>query len=390
MFPANYAQAIAHAILTGITVLAIADIAKRLFPTRSGAPVLAALLLIASPQVLLTSASGFAFTTHLAFNTVWLALFLRGSWAAHIAAAFVGFFALGIHQVHVHAIYVFPFGIAMLLGYFGSRWKTLPYIVAYGLGVPFWIMWPEIATWVHTGDVSALPRRLMDVEYISNYMNFNEVIGDANRAFSLSFLSVNLWRFLLWMSPAVVLFLVAGIFAGRRLGAVPVICLLGFVFTVVMSHLMLPNQMHTIGSRYYHAALANIVVFCVATFYAFEGDVRLRNATIVLLVGGAMVLLPWRAWQIHEKVGPRADIQARLEAMDVDSIIIQPGGVWFIGDFIRNDPYLKDGPTYYLGGEEEMELLSQGPQVIITVKELIEMGLPQGTLLEPDFSLSPR
>lgn len=66
LFPAGLDQAVLHAILTGITVLALADIAKRVFPDRPGAPILVVLLLLASPQVLLTSASGFAFTTHLA------------------------------------------------------------------------------------------------------------------------------------------------------------------------------------------------------------------------------------------------------------------------------------------------------------------------------------
>ena len=391
IFPRGVDVAFAHAILTGITVLAIADIAKRLFPDRAGAPYVAILLLIGSPQVLLTSASGFSFTTHLALNTVWLALFLRGTWIAHIAAAIVGFFALGIHQVHVHAIYVFPFGIAMLAGYFGNRWMCLPYVVSYAIGVPMWIMWPEIATFIQTGDVTALPRTLLEVEYLSNYINYSEEAGSLDRQFSVMFLAVNLMRFLLWLSPAVALLLVIAIYAGRKLGPVVVISTVGFLFTVVMSHLMLPNQMHTIGSRYYHPAFANIVIIALAAYYSQFEWRQMRLAVTSLAVIGLVGFLPWRAYQIHEKVAPRAAVQAQLNALDADRVVIRPGGVWFMPDFVRNDPYLtKKGPVFYYERGDEPAPEFDGTSVTITAAELIEMGLPRGTFLEPAFELGVR
>jgi hypothetical protein len=385
LFPPLYAQAAAHALLSGITLIAMADIARRLFPDRANAPVLAAALVLGSPQVLLTSASGFAFTTHLAFNTVWLALFLRGSWTAHVMAATVGFFALGIHQVHVHAIYVFPFGIAMLLGYFGSRWKTLPYIVAYAVGVPLWIMWPEMATWLQTGDASALPRALLEVEYFANYLDRSDTVGAADRQFSGLFLVVNLWRFALWMSPAIVLLLALALTLRPRLGMVPVICLIGFIFTVVASHVLLPNQMHTWGSRYYHPAIANVAIVAMAAYDSLADNARVRTATWAALMIGAVILIPWRAWQVHEKVGPRAAMQSELEASGAENIIVTATGAWFMPDFIRNDPYLRDEPFYYLNRDTGFEALNDGSVKSITGADLVELGLPHGTYLEPGF-----
>lgn len=390
LFPRGVDVALAHAFLTGITVLAMADIARRLFPDRPGAPLLAILLLVSSPQVLLTSASGFAFTTHLAFNSVWLALFLRGTWRAHIAAAIVGFFALGIHQVHVHAIYVFPFGIAMLAGYFGSRWKSIPYVVAYAIGVPVWIMWPEIATFIQTGDLDALPRALLEVEYLANYLNYSDEAGVLDRQFSFLFLAVNLWRFLLWLSPALVLLLVLSVYLARRLGSVAVICAIGFFFTVAVSHLMLSNQMHTIGSRYYHAAFANVVVVALAAYYAYFDSRQLRSCVAALIIVGLVVFLPWRAYQMHEKIAPRAAIQAQLAALDADRIVVRPGGTWFIADFVRNDPYMEKGPVYFLQRVEGPVPEFPGKTVTVTGADLIEMGLPRGTYLEPAFDLSIR
>jgi hypothetical protein len=386
-FPKGYEVALAHAALTAVTVLAMASIARRLFPDRAYAPVVAACLLVASPQVLLTAASGFAFTTHLAFNTVWLALFLRGSWPAHFAAAALGFLALGIHQVHVHAIYVLPFGVAMLLGYFGSRWKALPYVFAYAIGVPFWITWPEIATWIQIGDPGVLPRSLPEVEYLSNYFNRLEGVGKTEQQLTLVFLVTNIWRFALWISPAIPLLLAGGLVSRCRLGVVPTVALAGIVCSIAVSHLMLPNQMYTIGSRYYHSILGNLVVVSMAVYYGLADDSKLRRATIALVAAGALVFIPLRAWQVHQKVGPRAMIQHTLDDMGVENIVIRPDTVWFMTDFVRNDPYLRDGPFYY--GELDdapIDPISRGSTAVIGGQDLIAMGFETGTYLEPDFA----
>ncbi len=386
LFPSGYAVATLHAILTALTIVAMADIARRLFPETPAAPILAAGLLIASPQFLLTGSSGFSFTTHLAFNTVWLALFLRGTWTAHVAAAAVGFFALGIHQVHVHAIQVFPFGIAMLLGYFGSRWKAIPYVVAYGIGVPFWIAWPEIATWWQTGDTSVLPLTPFQTEYITNYLNRSQGLGVTERSISGSFLVANIWRFLLWMSPALILLLVLALVSGLRIGRVPVIAALGFVFTVVTSHVLLPNQMYSLGSRYFHPGLVNVVIVAVAAFCGLAPELRTRQAIVNLLLLGALVLVPLRAWQVHEKVGPRANLQNELVSLDVENVIIRGGGAWFDADFVRNDPYLRNSPLFYIERPDQtIRPILSGDTVRVDGTGLVEMGLPAGTLLEPDF-----
>jgi hypothetical protein len=386
LLPKGFEIAIAHSLLTGITVLAIANIARSLFPDRPGAPLFAACLLVASPQVILMGASGYAFTTHLAFNTVWLALFLKGSWTAHVAAAFLSLLALGIHQVHVHAIYAFPFGVALLLGYFGSRWKAVPYIVAAVVGAPFWIAWPEIATWLQTGDAGALPRSLLEVEYLSNYVARSDNLGSLDRQFSLIFLIANIWRFGLWMSPALVLLLLLALGSPRRLGSLSVILGLGVIFGVSVSHLMLPNPMLTIGSRYYHPFISSLILIALAAYYRLCHNSRFERTAVAVMVAGAIVLLPWRAWQVHEQIRPQAAIQAQLTAMQVESILIQPGQTWFGLDFVRNDPFLLEGPTFYaapLG--RDVRLLRHGPTATVSSRDLVEMGLPVGTWLQPDF-----
>src|SRR5262249_40387665 len=158
--------------LAALAVWAISDIAKRLFPDVAEAPLLAALLLLVSPQFLMTAASGFAFTAHLALNLLWLSLFLRGSLRAHCLSALAGFFAIGLHQVHFHVLFAAPFLLALLAGRFGSRAAIVPYMISYSLALALWMAWPEIAVWLQTGDSSVLPRSLAEVDYLKNYLNF--------------------------------------------------------------------------------------------------------------------------------------------------------------------------------------------------------------------------
>src|SRR5258708_35118174 len=110
-----------------LSIWAIADSSKRIFPDLPEAPTLAALLLLLSPQFLLTAASGFAFSAHLALNLIWLSLFLRGSLRDHILASVVGFLAIGLHQVVFHPLFAAPFLGALLLGRVGPRTALIPY-----------------------------------------------------------------------------------------------------------------------------------------------------------------------------------------------------------------------------------------------------------------------
>ena len=393
LFPAGWDTALAHALLTAITVLAMASIARRLFPEHREAPLLAALLLVASPQVLITAASGFSFTAHLAFNTVWLALFLRGSWRAHVLAAILGFFAVGLHQVHVHLLFAFPVGVAMLWGMFGNRLKAIPYLVAYALAVPLWVTWPEIAIWLQTGDASVLPRSLTEVEYIANFLNYKGSVGAADRILSLVFLYTNLWRMVVWLSPALLIVLCLALLPGRRMIPFARLSAAAFVFSLVLSHLLLSNPMHSWGSRYYHPALVYLLIVALGAFYARAGNPgfdRLRSAVLITLVTGAVALVPLRAWQVYEKVAPRARIQTQIEAIDADAVNLLSDGYWFAGDFLRNDPYLRNRPHIFVNlrlaeGENAPGAAST---VTVDVHDLLDWGLPRGTWLEPAYPIS--
>jgi len=377
-----------HGLLVAVSVVAMASAARRVFPAHPGAPFLAVGLLLASPQFLLTAASGFSFTAHLAFNLVWLALFLRGGWIGHILAAFVGFWAIGLHQIHVHPLFAAPFLLALLLGMLQRRVFVLPYIVSYGLALPIWVLWLQIAPWLETGDTSSLPRSLGDIEYLSNYVGYVRTVGVYWWITMLPYLVVNVFRFLAWVAPAIPPLTFLGIFAARRIGMVPLLAGYSFLLTVAAMAVLMPTQMHGWGARYYNPVLGCLVLFAMGGFYAvMSSDVgpRLARASAVLVLAGLLVFLPWRAVQVDAKVGPRAAVQRALESIDADVVVVDIRNVWFGIDFVRNDPFLRKRPIMMTVNSDEIPRIPATSYKIVTGEDLIRFGLPVGTFLEPDL-----
>jgi hypothetical protein len=377
------ADSLLNPALAALAVWAITDISRRLFPDVSEAPVLAAILLLISPQFVMTAASGFAFTAHLALNLVWLSLFLRGSLRAHWLAAAVGFLAIGLHQVHFHVLFAAPFLLALLAGRFGSRAAVVPYVVSYSLALPLWVTWPEISVWLQTGDASVLPRRLADVDYIRNYLNYRSANAEDLSGNALAHTLTNVFRYFLWLSPVVLPLSVIATMRHRSGGPVPLLCGLSFLLSVVAAHVLMSNQIHGWGARYYHPVLGCTVLVAVAGYCSLKRTTQhlfLHRRVWLLAFASALVLLPWRAAQVEAKAGPRATVQRAIEALDADYVLIDPH-VWFGPDYVRNDPFLRNRPRIALSSVPRSSL-SPGRVVVLGKDELILMGLPNGTILE--------
>jgi hypothetical protein len=367
--------------LAALAVWAIIDIAKRLFPDVAEAPLLAALLLLVSPQFLMTAASGFAFTAHLALNLAWLSLFLRGSLRAHWLAAAIGCLAIGLHQVHFHLLFAAPFLLALLAGCFGRRAAILPYIISYSVALPLWVTWPEIAVWLQTGDSSVLPRSVADVDYLRNYLTQWSPSAEDLLKDNLTSTVTNIYRYVLWLSPVVLPLSIIAVIKHRSIGLVPLLCGLSLLLSVVATHVLMPNQVHAWGTRYYHPVLGCTLLLAVAGYCALKRstqDQALHRGIWVIAIASAVVLLPWRAAQVEAKVGPRAAVQSAIEAIDADYVLIEPK-LWFAADYIRNDPFLRNRPRIAVARTS----LPPGKVVVVGQPELTKMGLPTGTMLEP-------
>lgn len=373
-------------LLAVLSVWAIANIARRIFPENLEAPMLSALLLVVSPQFLTTAGTGFSFSGHLAFNLIWLAMFLRGSFGGHIAAALIGFFAVGLHQVHVHPLFVAPFLAALLLGRFGSRTALIPYVISYGLALPIWMAWPEISIWLQTGDASILPNSLMDIDYIKDYLQYTDKVAQSEDNLSAFFLVTNVLRFLFWVSPAVLILIFVTLNNIKGVGLVPILAGAGFGLMVVATHVLMPNQMQGWGSRYYHPVLGNLVLFALGGYFAVlraGGSDGIKQVVATLVVVSTVILLPIRAIQVEAKIAPRAAVQRALSELDSDVVFIQAGQLWFGSDFVRNDPYLTNRPIISVNRNQN-RFDTFGTRFLSFGKwEMSDLGLPFGTFYEP-------
>lgn len=374
-------------ILATIAVLATAAVARRVFPGHQDAPILAALLLALTPQMLLMASANFAHTAYLAFNMVWLALFLGGSIRSHIAAALIGGYAISLHQVHVHPLFAMPFLLALMLGQFGSRWHLLPYVIVYAAAGTFAILWVEIATWLHTGDVSVFPRSVLDIAYFRDFLGYRVSQASTHQDISGLLTSANLLRFGAWLSPALLVLTLAAFRRGMRLPLIVWLCGVSVLLTIAAHHVLMANQMQSWGSRYYNPVLGALVIFALGAFLSWrEGEARrtgIDRRLAVLLAAGLVVFVPWRGIQVHDKVAPRAALQKAISEIDADIVLWQSSGIWFGIDPLRNDPLFEDGPVMIF--DKQLATLPHGEPSIVTVgvEMAREFGLAAGTLMEP-------
>lgn len=384
-------------LLTGLSVWAVGDIARRLCPGWTLAPVLAALLLLVSPQFLVTAGSGFSYPAHLAFNLVWLTLFLRGvateRWGPHIAAALLGAYAIGLHQVHVHPLFAASFLTLLLLGAAGRRMHLLPYVLAYGLALPFWVLWPEIAVWIQSGDASALPRSFAEVDYLREYIGYRHSVGAADAGISGMLLEVNLLRFVLWLSPSLVMLVTVAMLRPRELTAVHFAALAGIGLTVAINHLLIANQEMSWGSRYYHPIIGNLVILALAgaDLLRRQGERRILETALLLIFASAVIVVPLRLVQVERIVAPRAMVQAAIESIDADVVTVRPPP-WFLPHFVRNSPFLTNRPLIVFEtnpvkiADDLPAPLRQARVRELTLADFEAFGLPPITLHEPNLN----
>ena len=104
-----------------------------------------------------------SFPAHFAFNMAWvLCASARGRWAG-LAACLLSVGAMGLHQFHVHLTATLPFLGAMLMGWIpGGRGRAVLLGLAQGAALLLWMAWPQVSTFLETGDAAALEDAALD------------------------------------------------------------------------------------------------------------------------------------------------------------------------------------------------------------------------------------
>jgi hypothetical protein len=236
-------------------------------------------------------------------------------------------------------------------------------------------------------DPALLGRLLWDMAYLRGYGTGMAPVFKVWHLLVLPEMWVNLLRFIAWLSPALVVLVLMALPRLRSLPLTVRIAAAGVVLMIAAHAVLMPVQIHSWGYRYAHPIVGNLVLLAVAGFPAGLPEARRAGSVIgALLAISALVLVPWRAIQIEERLAPRAAALAAIAAMDADIVLLDEGDFWFGVDLIHPDPFLRYRPLVMFTRrltEEQIEALSAFRVRRIGQQDLLAAGLNRGDWLEP-------
>jgi hypothetical protein len=338
------APEILNALAVSGSICLTAHIARRLFPGDLWAPIVAALLTVGSSQILIVGMSAYAHSMHLFLNLFWLALFMSDRRWAFVLLPWVGALAIGLHQVHYHLLFAFPFFAWMALQ---RRWQWLLYVCPiYGvafLGFSNWFRVVEIV--VGSGGTVEL------VGWATTHVKKAVAVAGGSGIWYSSFLGImNFFRLIAWQHLLLLPLATVALFNWKRLPTVVKLLVIGCAITLVARFMVTPNPGHQWGYRYFHNMLGNVVLLAVAglIYLREELPANWRPRLVRMLAWSSaislFVLLPIRSVQVNEFVRPFAESSAYLESLPQDVVIIDTASIWIGQDLVRNDPWLRNRP----------------------------------------------
>lgn len=310
-------------VLAALTVPVLWAAARHLWPG-SRRPWFAVLALVTSSQFLVTSMTSYAMPAHLLFNVVWLYLFLRGDIVGVALAPLVGGLALGLHNPFPHALFAWPFLTRLVRQ---RRWEVTAYTtVVYAVAIGGWYYWLRSRTGYTEPaavlSVFSMPDMLMWITQVASLVET-----------------------LTWLSPFIAVALFAGIRAWRRVSPIESDIILGLLTTFTFYFFLDFPQGHGWGYRYLYPVLGNIALIAAMGASAIAETWSRRAVTRVALVSTVATIglqFPLRTWQVEGFVGPFARGFEMIRESEAKIVIVNPDGLWYGRDLIRNDPFLAE------------------------------------------------
>ncbi len=374
-------EALTGALTSTIAVLATWAVARRLWPGDRAPAVVAVALLATSAQLLVTAMTSYAMPAHLALNMVWLWLFLRDDRLGHGFAPLVGVTAAGLHQLHVHAFFVAPFMIDLLVR---RRWRLAAWYAAiYGAGHLLWAAYFPLVLWLTLGpgQAESLVGQRSVLDTIESLIAFPDFP-------TLMLMTFNLLRFAAWEN---LLLIPLGIAALMRWSVAPrPIRLLAWSIaaSLLPSFFLLANQGHGWGYRYLHGLIGAFVLIAAQGYAVLARETPDRVGTLrgLVAVGSLatlVLMLPLRAVQVERFLRPYAEAVAFIESRPADLVLVDHTRNLFAQDLVRNDPYLERRPRVMLlgvlDGTEIAGLCARWQTEIVGPDQLGALGIPLRT-----------
>ena len=326
LFLALGAPALLNALCAGLSLVAVAAVARSLWPDDRAAPLLAAVLLATSAQFLVTSMTFYSMPAHLALNLFWLYLFVRDDRGSTAALPWVGVAAMGLHQFVMHSVFAAPFLAQTVLQ---RQWRRAAYFAGVYLGgLAVWWRWMDAMRpdkpMRTVGKVFDWP----DAQHLGNQaMNLSLIFTWQSLALSvLALLALHRWRRMTWTERNLVFS-----------------CVLTFGFYVFYTR----NQGHGWGYRYFYPVLGNVALLAVLGWPVLKRALGRHSARGFLAAGLVVALLiqiPWRVMEVETTIRPFAQVFAQLQTSDKAVLVVDADSVWYGSDLIRNDPLFAQGP----------------------------------------------
>ncbi len=340
-----HAEALLNPLLSALSIVAVFGVARRLWPERLDMALGAAALLASSSQLLVMSMTAYAMPAHLAFNLVWLWLFLRGGRLGHAGALIVAFLACGLHQLIFHPLFAAPFVLQLWLD---RRWRlALVYTLGYAAIGLFWVFYCPLALAL-AGVAPAAAGALGGGWLVSRTLGVLSQV----RLDNFGEMALSLVRFVTWQNPLTAPLALIGALAAERAKGHLRALVFGVFLTLAAMLLLMPSQTHGWGYRYLHGLLGSVCLLAIWTWarltdgLAPPARARAGAAFVVACGLSIFVFLPLRAWQAWRYVAPYAEANALIQRAPAQVVLVDPDdGVWFdMGVVVRNDPFLAGGP----------------------------------------------
>ena len=351
-------------LLSAGSVVTIATIARRLWPSNGAPQWLAIVLLATSSQLLVTAGSGYSMPAHLFLNLVWLWLYLRGDALSWALALGVGVLALGLHQPVPHALFVAPFMLRLLVDRRWSRLGTAAIVYTTGAALMFaWMRFANPAT-------SSADTSLLTLFALPNLAAFRLKAMNVSLLFS-------------WQAPTVGVLMLVALAHPRRMESIQIDLALGIVTTVGFYLFYPSSQGHGWGYRYAYQVIGNMCLLASAALPTVVDALGWRMTRRWLATGTALALfiqIPMRLRDVGQFVRPFAAGAEYVRSRSAMIVLVRADSVWYGRDLIRNDPFLH----YPIVVREErlspsligqLKQLFPGGVVEVSDSELLALGM---------------
>jgi hypothetical protein len=351
-------------LLTALTVVLLASVARELWPNEGKRPWLALALLVSSSELLTTSGTGYSMPAHLLFNLLWLRLYHKGdvrSWAGALA---VGALALGLHNPFPHALFVTPFLIRVARE---RRWYRVgSAAVVYGAASGAWFAWTRFTNPLVKGAEGGLGTLFAWPNTFAAWVH-----------------GMNVTELFSWHAPILPFLLFLALARPLKLNVLLTDLALGVLLTFGFFLFFASTQGHGWGYRYAYPVLGNLCLLGAAGLPVLEKAVGERTArgwvTAGLLIA-FLVQIPTRMVQTERWARPFTASHAYLHSRDARVVLLSNAHVWYGRDFIRNDPFLESPIIIRLdqlapGSPEAIEHAYPGQVVRVKDEELLGLGM---------------